>query len=184
MSKLLQSEQEHQKKAFELYYAMGESRSYEQLALKLTVSVQTVKNWGRSFQWQHRIYERDAVTARQIADRTLHDSIDDYTRYKKIVRLALVRLAKGIADGRIRMHLSDLDRIIRLDAYLSGNDGPPGTSPVIRNYEDARECIREFLEEQRRLEEEESEGPPDHGENDPSKTDSTTGNDSSPNEPT
>ena len=36
--------------------------------------------------------------------------------------MALVKLAKGIADGSVRMQLGDLERLIRLQDYV---DGPP-----------------------------------------------------------
>ena len=64
--------------------------------------------------------QRDAQAARQLADRTLQSSVNDQERDLKIVEMALMRLAKAIADGKVRMQLSDLDRLLRLKALLAG----------------------------------------------------------------
>ena len=73
----LQTEQERHRKAFELYCALGERRTYRQLAAQLGVSVSTVKLWSRSFNWQGRIRERDAETARRVADQTLQTQVNE-----------------------------------------------------------------------------------------------------------
>ena len=39
--------------------------------------------------------------------------------------MALMKLAKGIADGSVRMQLGDLERLIRLQDYLDGNPLKP-----------------------------------------------------------
>ena len=115
---LLQTEKEHQKRAFECYYALGEKRSYKRVAQEMDVSVSAIKLWSRSFGWAERIQERNAELARQVADRAIQSNIDTLGRNQKIVQLALVRLAKAIADGNVRMQLGDLERLIRLQGYL------------------------------------------------------------------
>lgn len=116
----LRTEQEHHKRAFEAYYALGAKRTYEKVAKELGVSASTVKLWSRSFSWSKRIAEHDATAARQIADQSLQSTVDELGRNKRIVQLALVRLAKAIANGEIKMQLGDLDRLIRLQSHLDG----------------------------------------------------------------
>lgn len=111
-------EQEHQKKAFELYYALGKKRMHRRVADQVGVSASTIKLWSRSFDWRRRISERDAATARKVADRAIQASTNDRPQNQKIVQLALMRLAKAIADGKVRMQLSDLERLLRLQAGL------------------------------------------------------------------
>jgi hypothetical protein len=120
MPRRLKTEQPHQVKAFERYYALGEKRTYTRLAADLGLNVSTVKLWGRSFDWAGRIRERDAEVARQMADRTIKDGLADNERNLKIVRIALLRLAKAIADGQVKMQMGDLDRLIRLEHQLAG----------------------------------------------------------------
>ena len=114
----LTTEQERHKAAFERYYGFGFRRSYRKLADQLGVSLSTVKLWARSFGWQSRISQRDAQAARKAADNALQSDSTDIRRNQKIVEMALVRLAKAIADGNVKMQLSDLDRLLNLRAFL------------------------------------------------------------------
>ena len=114
----LHSEQEHHKRAFEIYYALGERRSYRSVAQRLGVSPSGVKLWSQSFGWQQRVRDRDADTARQLADRSLSSGLSERDRNLKMVRGALLRLARGIHDGTVKMQMGDLDRLIRLEEHL------------------------------------------------------------------
>ncbi len=158
----LGTEQEHHKKAFEYYVALGEKRSFKLVAKQACVSLSTVKLWSRSFGWRQRIRERDAQIARRVADQTLQSDIDEQDRNKKIVRMALVRLAKAIADGKVRMQLSDLDRLIRLQSHLEGPPpGPLSVYDVADELDDVdvrvlRSTIEALKEESRRLQEEDA----------------------------
>ena len=116
-------EQDHHRKAFEIYASQGHGRSYEKVAEALSVSVAGVKKWGRTFDWRRRLQERELDTARQIADRTLQTTISDQERYHKIVRMAVTKLAKAIAEDRVKLQAADLDRLIRLEDYLSHIQG-------------------------------------------------------------
>lgn len=121
-------EREHQEKAFEFYYALGEGRNYGQVAKEFSVSLGTVKLWGRTFDWGKRIRERDAEVARAMADRSLQEATERGLRNTKLIEMALVRVAKAIAEGEVKMTVSDLDRLIRLEEYLT--EGPGGPAPM------------------------------------------------------
>lgn len=114
----LRTEQDNHRKAFEMYYALGEKRSYRQVAQQLGVSLPTVKLWARAFGWRQRIRERDATVARKVADHAIQSNVRDGERNQKIVELALMKVAKAIAEGKVRIQLSDLDRILRLQEFL------------------------------------------------------------------
>jgi len=106
--------------AFEVYAASGPKRTYKQVADQMGVSDRTVRHWAKQEKWRQRLGERAAQAARQLADQTLQSSVEELSRNEKIVQLALVRLAKSIANGQVRMQLGDLDRLIRLQAFLEG----------------------------------------------------------------
>jgi transposase len=113
-------EDERHERAFAVYLSLGEKRSYKQVAAQVGVSLSTVKQWSKRYRWKERIAERDAEAARQVADNTLSNTVEEFTRNKKIVQMAMVKLAKAIADGRIKMQLGDLDRLIKLQSFLDG----------------------------------------------------------------
>jgi len=113
-----QTEHDRHKRAFEIYYSQGGSRSHDRVARELSVSLATVKAWSRSFGWQRRVEERDAQVAREVADRSLQSGVNETERNLKIVRVALLKLAKGIADGKVKIQMGDLDRLIRLETFL------------------------------------------------------------------
>ena len=135
MSRLLKTEQPHQKEAFERYHALGHERSYERLARELGVVTATVKLWGRSFDWQDRIQHRELESARRIADRTETEAIDQRGRHRKVIEMALVKIARAIAEDRVRFQASDLERIVRLLEKWDGTDrwadGPPWDDPQL-----------------------------------------------------
>jgi len=112
-------EQENHKKAFEFYYGLGEGRNYRQVALEYGVSLGAVKLWGRNFGWKRRVGERDADVARALADQSLKDGIERTGRNRKIIEMGLVRVAQAIAEGKVKVTMADLDRLIRLEEFLS-----------------------------------------------------------------
>lgn len=144
----LVKEQAHHEKALEYYIALGERRSYEKVAAKFNVSLSAVKIWGKSFQWKDRLRERDAQVARELATRTINDEVSRRERSLKIVQLALVKLAQGIAEGRVKMNLGDVDKLIRLEAFLC--DLPDSRTEFVVN--DLKDKSREELREIMKLE--------------------------------
>ncbi len=155
-------EQPHQEKAFEYYYALGEKRTYLKVAAECGVSAGTVKLWGKSFGWKKRLRERDVEVARQVASRTLSDEVNHRERNLQIVHMALVQLAKAVADGQVKMNLGDLDKLIRLEAFL--RDEPDSRQEVVfgnlrgKSREEIREMIHQEMNMVRELEAIESEG--------------------------
>jgi transposase len=119
-------EQEHQKKAFEFYYGLGEGRSYKLVAEEFGVSVPTVKIWGKAFGWRDRCRERDAQAVRTMADRSLEENVESLARNRKIVKMGLIQVAKAVAEGRVKVTMADLDRLVRLEEYLREEGGPEG----------------------------------------------------------
>jgi len=123
---VLKTEAEHHLKAFEIYYAQSGQRSYREVAKQMGVSLSAVRLWARSFGWQRRLRERDLESARHIADKTLEEDLYDHAQHRKLVRMALVKVARAVLDGRVRITIADLDRLIRLEAILAGANLPTG----------------------------------------------------------
>src|SRR3972149_7213052 len=114
-------EKENHRKAFELYCARGEKRSFSRLAKELGVSVASLKLWSKSFSWQGRLRERDATIARQAADQVIGSAIAHASRNRKMVELALMKGIKAINSDKVKIQVGDLDRLLRLQAFLDGD---------------------------------------------------------------
>ncbi len=99
------------------------------MAKEFTVSPSTVKLWGKSLRWKQRLRERDLHVAREVASRTLADEVNHRERNLQIVHMALVQLAKAVADGQVKMALGDLDRLIRLESFL--RDEPDSRQEIV-----------------------------------------------------
>ena len=112
------AEKKRHERAFESYYALGSTRSLSKLAKSLGVAHSTVKLWSRRYGWQHRVAERDAEVAEIVKARTLDDDVDHKVRNQRLVRAAILATAKQIAEGKIRASFSDLDKLMRLEAFL------------------------------------------------------------------
>ncbi len=154
--RLLAREQSHQERAFEFYCSLGEKRNYAKVAVEFSVSLSTVKLWGQSFNWKQRVKGRDIQIARGLASRTLSDEVNHRERSLKIVQMSLVRLAKAIVDGDVKMTLSDLDRLIRLESFL--RDEPDSRQEIVfpdlrdKSREELREMVRQEMETLKQLE--------------------------------
>ena len=150
-------EQERHRKAFEYYYSLGEKRTYQAVARHLGFSLQSVKLWGRKFAWKRKLKEREGEVARAMAARNVDAEVSNRSRNKQIIQLALVQLAKAIAEGKIKMNLSDLERLVRLESFL--DQGVDSRHEVIieslrgKSYEELRGMLRTELETLKKLEE-------------------------------
>ena len=129
-------EQEHHKKAFEFYYGLGEGRNYSKVAEKFGVSLGAVKAWGRNFGWKRRVGERDGEVARALADQNLKDGVERMARNRKLVEMGLVRVAQAIAEGKVKVTVADLDRLIRLEEFLQEDLKQSEGVTVIFNWTD------------------------------------------------
>jgi len=109
-------------RAFDLYTSLGEKRTYRQVVAQLGISERTVRHWAKQGKWRQRLEEREAQAARQLADQTMETTVAQRGRNRKIVEMALIRLAKAVADGKVRMQLADIERLIRLQADLDRLD--------------------------------------------------------------
>jgi hypothetical protein len=85
-----------------------------------------------------------------MAQRSLKDEVSHRTRNRQLVQLSLVQLAKAIAGGKVKMTLSDLDKLVRLEAFLA--DEPDSRQEILvgelrgKSREELRAMMRKELE--------------------------------------
>ena len=124
-------EREHHKQAFETYYTLGPRRTYAAVAERFGVSMSTIKNWSRAFRWRRMLQVRQAWQTQQVTehmDQVLQERTD---RARKLLDLALARMARYLADGKLKTAPRDLllleglkRRLSRLNDRASDPDQP------------------------------------------------------------
>lgn len=110
------------------YYAElpSKERRYAPVAEHFGVSLATIKLWASKDEWRRRAAERDARVVRRAVDKAENAEADSRARYLKIVELALIKLANGIASGEVKGTYSDVDRLIRLKVFLEEPEASMG----------------------------------------------------------
>lgn len=132
------SEEERHKKAFEVFFALGDRRTYRAAATQLGVSVSALKSWNRTFGWTKRIAERDAEVVRQVTARSVSDAVTETERNLKMIRAAKNKVMKDILEGKAKSASGDLAKFIQLEREIQGRPDPtapvggqPANSPVM-----------------------------------------------------
>ena len=119
--KVIKHETPLMQKAFEYYYQLGESRTYEQVAEKFNKSPTTIYNWAKSFNWEERIKILDAK-AKAESEKKL---IDEITSIKadllKVAKATLAKYVESLKKGEVNpKSAADMERIIKSILLLLG----------------------------------------------------------------
>lgn len=122
----------HQK-AFEYYYGLGNKRSLAEVGRKFGVSEVSTQKWGSNFGWQERVKERDDKNALALAKKNDAQLIRNKAKDLKLVEEAKVVWAQwlkgniecpnchqSIAISKLKPQFRDVDTLIRLSEFLSG----------------------------------------------------------------
>jgi len=118
-----QVEDARHQRAFDLYLSMRPRRSYRRVAQQMGISVSTVKLWSKQHHWRQRCIQREVEESRKLADSIEARSERESDRNIKIVNMAILKIAKAIAEGRVKASMGDLDRMVRLEERLTGIHG-------------------------------------------------------------
>ncbi len=117
-------EGERHRLAFERYAALGRGRSLQRLAAELGASESAVKAWSRAFRWRERLEARTREVAEALARESTEAEREELQADRRMVHLAMVRIAKALAEGHVKPTIADMDRVIRLRRELE--DGQRG----------------------------------------------------------
>lgn len=128
MSRRLKTEQPHQLKVFEQYFAMGDQRSFSKLSADTGVKLHTLRLWSSSFGWSQRIAERDSEVVRQASEKSMTDAVAQTELNLKMIRMAKMRLAKDISEGKAKGTIGDLPKLITLERELQSRPDPAAPS--------------------------------------------------------
>jgi nitrate reductase NapAB chaperone NapD len=105
-------------KAFELYYAMGENRSLENLHQKYpndTPKIDALKKWSKAFNWQQRVEQRDIENSKALEDKLKPQTNKTIVNTKADYR-AEIKTQLGILKAILNQAINDIKekRIIKV----------------------------------------------------------------------
>jgi transposase len=112
------SEPSRAEKALAIFLSLGDGRTYREVAAQMGVALPTVKRWAKAGRWQSRVHEQEAKAARELHDRYSSGLLAQNERNLKIVRAALLSLAKDISERKIKGQYSDIPRLLQLEQEL------------------------------------------------------------------
>lgn len=133
MPKRIEKENDRHREAYRCYLELGPDRTLSEVARRLEVTETSVQRWARSFRWDKRVAEHDVQVARRTLDLAEEQGVEVDAQAKarnlKLVQMAMLQLAKALAGGNVRMQLSDLDRLVKLEQLLTdvGDGGGTGS---------------------------------------------------------
>ena len=96
-----------QKEIFDIYYSLGDKRSFEKLreklktapnATKMIPSLTTLKRWSKKFNWQERIQQRDAEISKGLEKKINQDIINEKAEHRKLIKAILNELKRSLIE--------------------------------------------------------------------------------------
>jgi hypothetical protein len=106
--------------AFEFYYSMGYKRTYHRVATQYQVSLSTIKNWARAFDWKVKVEDRDSEISRSPAESPTVPSTGQPERWMRYLDVAEARILKDYLGGKTKPTTRDLVRVLRILRKLAG----------------------------------------------------------------
>ena len=130
-------------KVFELYYTMGSDRSLGKLHQKypdITPTIDTLKNWSKTFNWQQRVEQRDIENSKALQDKlkpetnkiivnTKADYRAEIKQQLNILKAVLNQAIKDIKEGKfasiddigdLKDVVNSYEKLCNLDLKLMG----------------------------------------------------------------
>lgn len=122
MADKLSKENELQRKAFELYYGLGDKRSLRAVAETIGRTERTVAGWSRSFNWVARVTQRNIEDAQNSKEAKITAELTDVrTKYRILINNLMADFSRDIAQGKVKVkNINDFERLVKLDMLLMG----------------------------------------------------------------
>jgi hypothetical protein len=70
--------------AFEYYYLLGETRSYDKVAEKFKVNRLTIWRWAKKFDWRKRILDRNLAFSEKLQESTTTQLVGIHVEYGRM----------------------------------------------------------------------------------------------------
>lgn len=120
---------ERSERAFQDYLALGEGRSLEKLLAVYqvgpkgvpTLSLRTLKKWSQRDDWQRRTNEHVATVNKEALSLLQTDVAGERVRDIDLIRKAIVKVERTIADPKSPADVKDLAKLIETKFKLLGS---------------------------------------------------------------
>lgn len=122
MADKLTNENELQKRAFEMYYGLGDKRSLKAVAETIGRTERTVAGWSRSFNWVARVTQRNIENAKNKQEEAINTQLTDVrTRYRVVINNLMAELSQRVVKGEFKVkNITDFEKLVKLDLLLMG----------------------------------------------------------------
>jgi hypothetical protein len=122
MAEKLTQENDLQRRAFEMYYGLGEKRSLKAVAETIGRVERTVAGWSREFNWVARVTQRNIENSQNMRDEELNTQLTEVrTRYRVVIKNLIEEFSRRVMRGEIQLkNINDFDKVCRLDLLLMG----------------------------------------------------------------
>lgn len=106
--------------AFEVFFALGSSRSLEEVGRRLGVSGNTIGEWSKAFRWKERIAEREKFVSELVAQKAIEDEATSRANALKICRAVQIKFAQSLQSGTALICAADFEKAVKLELLLRG----------------------------------------------------------------
>jgi transposase len=151
-------EQQKHIEAFEYYYGKGDTRGYRDVAQHFGISLTSVTNWAKAFNWQERVEQRNIEVAKKLEAKTISTVVNEKANYRKIIKAQISNYVKRLSTNEIKIEsVADFERLVKLDLLLMGegtenvhHSGEVNTTTThniadwLEGDEDARQLIKKL----------------------------------------
>lgn len=122
MADKLTQENDLQRRAFELYYDLGDKRSLRSVAETIGRTERTIAGWSRNFNWVARVTQRNIENSQNNREGAVNTQLTDVrAKYRVIINNFMAELSKRVLKGEIRVrNIQDFERLVKLDLLLMG----------------------------------------------------------------
>lgn len=118
----LTQENDLQRRAFELYYDLGDRRSLKSVAETIGRTERTVAGWSRNFNWVARVTQRNIENSQNRSEEAVNTQLTDVrAKYRVIINNFMAELSRRVVKGEIRVrNIQDFRDLVKLDLLLMG----------------------------------------------------------------
>lgn len=118
------------KKAFEIYYTMGPSRSLAKVGRKLGITKDQVERWSSAFKWVAKVTDMDQKVSEEAIDdydaklkKAHKENFEIIDKVKQIVRKKVEKILKRIDEkgASVDVSLNDFEKIAKLELLMLGD---------------------------------------------------------------